>query len=324
MLAELITPTHDRPFWKTLNILDTQVNLHSTYFRSMNMLYDGIKLAEGSNAKNLVVHTGGSFPANPDAGELFYRIDAENVGLWAYDGFTWQKLGGANLPNIVTAGTYRSVTVNTQGLVTAGTNPTTLAGYGITDAAPISHIGTGGSSHAEATTTVAGFMSAADKTKLDNAYHTGNLSFGSGLSYSGGTLTVTGGGGDVTLVGTQTLTNKTLSGAIHTGTIDIQGSTRSIINDITNTVNCSLGNFFRASVSSNTTFSFTNAPASRAYSFILEVNHTSGTITWPTSVRWPNGTAPTLTTGRTHMFVFITDDGGTIWRGAANVDYTTA
>lgn len=34
----------------------------------------------------------------------------------------------------VTAGTYKSVTVNAQGHVTAGTNPTTLAGYGITDA----------------------------------------------------------------------------------------------------------------------------------------------------------------------------------------------
>lgn len=34
----------------------------------------------------------------------------------------------------VSAGTYRSVTVNAQGHVTSGTNPTTLAGYGITDA----------------------------------------------------------------------------------------------------------------------------------------------------------------------------------------------
>jgi hypothetical protein len=34
----------------------------------------------------------------------------------------------------VGAGTYKSVTVDTQGRVTAGTNPTTLAGYGITDA----------------------------------------------------------------------------------------------------------------------------------------------------------------------------------------------
>lgn len=39
----------------------------------------------------------------------------------------------------VTAGTYRSVTVNAQGHVTAGSNPTTLAGYGITDAASKTH-----------------------------------------------------------------------------------------------------------------------------------------------------------------------------------------
>jgi len=34
----------------------------------------------------------------------------------------------------MTAGTYRSVTVNNQGIVTAGTNPTTIAGYKISDA----------------------------------------------------------------------------------------------------------------------------------------------------------------------------------------------
>lgn len=37
----------------------------------------------------------------------------------------------------VTAGTYKSVTVDVKGRVTGGTNPTTLSGYGITDAAPI-------------------------------------------------------------------------------------------------------------------------------------------------------------------------------------------
>ena len=39
----------------------------------------------------------------------------------------------------VTAGTYTSVTVNAQGHITAGTKPTTLAGYGITDAASKTH-----------------------------------------------------------------------------------------------------------------------------------------------------------------------------------------
>ena len=38
------------------------------------------------------------------------------------------------LSNVGTAGTYRSVTTDAQGRVTAGTNPTTLEGYAITDA----------------------------------------------------------------------------------------------------------------------------------------------------------------------------------------------
>ena len=46
--------------------------------------------------------------------------------------------------------------------------PTTISGYGITDATPLSHIGSGGSTHALATQTTAGFLSSTDKTKLDN------------------------------------------------------------------------------------------------------------------------------------------------------------
>lgn len=46
--------------------------------------------------------------------------------------------GTATLSNSgVTAGTYKSVTVDVKGRVTAGTNPTTLSGYGITDAQPL-------------------------------------------------------------------------------------------------------------------------------------------------------------------------------------------
>ena len=42
----------------------------------------------------------------------------------------------------VTACTYKSVTVNAQGHVTAGTNPTTLSGYGITDGATKTEVNT--------------------------------------------------------------------------------------------------------------------------------------------------------------------------------------
>lgn len=40
----------------------------------------------------------------------------------------------ADKSTTTTAGTYKSVTVNSSGIVTGGSNPTTIAGYGITDA----------------------------------------------------------------------------------------------------------------------------------------------------------------------------------------------
>ena len=86
-------------------------------------------------------------------------------------------------------------------------------------------------------------------------------------------------------------------------------------------VDCSTANYFTKTINGNSTFTFSNVPSSSAYSFILELTHTSGTVTWPSEVKWPADTAPTLTTGKTHIFIFITDDGGTRWRGSSLVDY---
>lgn len=86
-------------------------------------------------------------------------------------------------------------------------------------------------------------------------------------------------------------------------------------------IDCSLGNYFTKTISANSTFTFSSVPSTRAYSFSLELTHTSGTVTWPAAVKWPGDTAPTLTDGKTHLFMFVTDDGGTRWRGAALVDY---
>lgn len=53
----------------------------------------------------------------------------------------------------------------------------------ITDATPSSHIGSGGTSHANATTSTAGFMSSTDKTKLDGvASNANNYTLPSGTS----------------------------------------------------------------------------------------------------------------------------------------------
>ena len=86
-------------------------------------------------------------------------------------------------------------------------------------------------------------------------------------------------------------------------------------------IDCSLGNYFTKTISANSTFTFSNVPPSRAYSFILELTHTSGTVGWPTSVKFPEDLAPTLTTGKTHLFMFVTDDSGARWRAASLVNY---
>ena len=63
--------------------------------------------------------------------------------------------------------TDAAAATHTHTFVGITSKPTTLLGYGITDAAPSSHVGATGVAHGNSTTSVAGFMSAADKTKLD-------------------------------------------------------------------------------------------------------------------------------------------------------------
>lgn len=115
-----------------------------------------------------------------------------------------------------------------------------------------------------------------------------------------------------------------LASPTFTGQPYVNGSYRSnIVSVAALDIDCSAGNYFTKTISANSTFTVSNVPSSRAYSFTLELTHTSGTVTWFSGVQWPAGTAPTLTTGKTHLFMFVTDDGGTRWRAASLVDYTT-
>jgi hypothetical protein len=87
-------------------------------------------------------------------------------------------------------------------------------------------------------------------------------------------------------------------------------------------IDCSAGNYFTKTIDGDSTFTVSNVPVTGAYAFTLELTHTSGTVTWFNGVEWPASTAPTLTTGKTHLFMFVTDNGGTRWRGSSLVDYT--
>ena len=88
------------------------------------------------------------------------------------------------------------------------------------------------------------------------------------------------------------------------------------------TVDCHAGNSFSHTLTENTTFTFTNPPASgTSYTMSIEIIQDSGasgfTVTWPSSVDWPAATAPTLTATASakDIFVFTTRDGGTNWYG---------
>ena len=85
-------------------------------------------------------------------------------------------------------------------------------------------------------------------------------------------------------------------------------------------INLNLGTYVAATTGGSTTWSFTNVPASNAVGVVLELtNGGSAAQNWGGSVKWPSGVAPTLTTSGIDVLVFVTDDGGTNWRGVLSM-----
>jgi hypothetical protein len=121
-------------------------------------------------------------------------------------------------------------------------------------------------------------------------------------------------------------------GATYTGNVDITGElvadsyneTYAAVTSSSNatTVNCENANSFSHTLTENTTFTFSNPPASgTSYTFSIEIIQDASasgyTVTWPASVDWPAATAPTLTATASakDVFVFTTRDSGTTWYG---------
>jgi hypothetical protein len=115
------------------------------------------------------------------------------------------------------------------------------------------------------------------------------------------------------------------SGGFSAGTIvvDLQayGEIRTAPTISTNvlTLNLLNGNVFTVALNANiTTLTISNPrPSGTACSFTLAftADGTARTVTWPAAVKWPGGTAPTLTStnAKVDTFVFTTWDAGTNW-----------
>ena len=83
------------------------------------------------------------------------------------------------------------------------------------------------------------------------------------------------------------------------------------------TLDYSLSNVFDYTLAGNTTFTFTNPPASGkagTMTVIVRQGATLRTVTWPASVDW-NGATLTMFANSVNIFTFLTVNGGTTWYG---------
>ena len=83
------------------------------------------------------------------------------------------------------------------------------------------------------------------------------------------------------------------------------------------TVDLNNGNDQRLTVTGVVTIDFSNPAASdKVSTLVLEIiNGGSAAVTWDSSIKWPGGTAPTLTASGTDIIAFRTRDNGTTWYG---------
>lgn len=157
----------------------------------------------------------------------------------------------------------------------------------------------GGSLHAVATTSVAGFMSGTDKTKLD--------SFAGQGEYIRRT-------GTVPFTGSQSMGNFNLTGmrnATFNGIIS-NGATSGAV-----TINWSNGSRQSITLNGDATFSFTAPPGPCSLVLIITQDVSGGwSITWPGSVLWSKGNSPNLTVlGGSVDLVTLIYDGSAYYGG---------
>jgi hypothetical protein len=133
---------------------------------------------------------------------------------------------------------------------------------------------------------------------------------------AGGTGSATFAGASIaTYTGTETLTNKTLTNPTVTNYTE---SVVSIGNSSTaQTLSLTNGTVQTVTMTGNCTFTMPTATAGKSFILIAVQDGTGSRTATFTSVKWPNGVAPTLTTTATtgrDIFAFVSD--GTNWYGS--------
>jgi hypothetical protein len=129
-----------------------------------------------------------------------------------------------------------------------------------------------------------------------------------------GTLSFTAAAtGDVTLTGTQTLTNKTVEAGTFTNGYTEEVNTANT--STAYTISLADGSFQVLTLTGNATITMPTATAGRSFILLLKQDGTgSRTVTWST-VYWPGGTAPTITSTASKQDIFSFFADGSKWYG---------
>ncbi len=236
--------------------------------------------------------------------------NSTSKGMWVWNGTAWTQ-----------------ATLSSSGFLTSANNLSDLASA----ATARTNLGLG----TAATTASTDYATAAQGAKADSALQ--SAAIGTSVQAYDADLTTLGAGGlaarsflglaigtDVqaynantaTTNTTQTLTNKTISAGVFT-----DGYTEEVGTANTSTaytISLSNGSIQYLTLTGNCTYTFPTPVAGQSFTLIQKQDGTGGrTVTWPASVKWPGGTAPTLTStaSKADKFIFTAIDGSS-WLGS--------
>jgi hypothetical protein len=141
----------------------------------------------------------------------------------------------------------------------------------------------------------------------------------SGSAWTQAALTA---GSFATLTGTETLTNKTIEAGTFTNGYTEETATANT--STAYTIDLANGSVQVLTLTGNCTFTFPTAAAGKSFIMLLKQDATgSRTATWPAAVKWPGGTAPTITSTASKLDKYIFTSDGTNWYGSdAGKNYT--
>lgn len=261
------------------------------------MLIDGIELMEGSEARNLTVARGTSYPDSPSEGELFYNTSIP--ALCVYHSGSWEAVGIA-----LDTGEFATLV---GGKIPAEQLPSYVDD--VIDVASSMNLPTPGE------------VGKIYITLDDNKIHrwTGSAYFE--INASAGTADLAN---KLATARTISLTGDITGSVLFDGSADVSIAAK-FSGDVVSTrtftgaITCSYASssYVAATVTGATTLSISNVPNDgKAYGMTFELTNAGSYITWPASVVWL-GSAPALRASGVSMVTLITRNGGATWHGSA-------